>query len=74
MRELMLSTKEIAFELGISISSFYRLVDKKRIRPYQIIKGVNFYHKRQFVKEIIKYYPIKTIETFYIYESKINKL
>jgi hypothetical protein len=27
-----------------------------------------------FEPEIVKYYPLKTIETYYIYESKMNTL
>jgi hypothetical protein len=84
---ILKSTSEIASELNISVRAVLERFRKRGIiaiskgssseglyDTYQIKKLT----KKQAPKKkskgiIIKYYPLKTTETFYIYESKINK-
>lgn len=69
---------------GFSINTIY---DKLRIlglSPEFTKSGLNYYNDNTFnmvlkalenapkEKSFTKFYPIKTIETFYIYESKMN--
>ena len=76
---------QIALELKLSKSALKTRIDNRGIKPYKIKDGKYFYNRKQ-IEEIIqakipektiiieKYYPLKTTETFYIYESKMNKL
>ena len=67
------SSTEMAKILKIELSTFYKKCCIEKIIPIKKERLTNFYIKEQFEKEIEKYYPMKTIETFYIYESKMNK-
>lgn len=67
------STQDMADELGITLNAFYVMVSRRRIGYIEQRYGKNYYSKEQFINETFKYYPMKTIETFYIYESKMNK-
>ena len=64
---------EMAKILKIELSTFYKRCCSEKIRPIKTEKNINFYIIGQFEKETQKFYPLKTIETFYIYESKLNK-
>ena len=77
--------KEIATELKLSKSALKTRIDNRGIKPHKIKDGKYFYNRKQIQdimqakipeKTIIieKYYPLKTTETFYIYESKMNRL
>ena len=66
------STKEMCLLLNIKLTSFYQLRFEKNIQPIKTVKNFKYYYREQFEKEIFRYYPMKTIETFYIYESKLN--
>ena len=79
----MVTVKEIAFDLKVSVETVYKHIHLRKVMPSKIVSGVSFYNKwRELVIkksvskiiEVVKYYPIKTTETFYIYESKMNKL
>ena len=48
----------------------YALADVKRLQACLTPKKIEV----TFEPEIVKYYPLKTIETYYIYESKMNTL
>lgn len=66
------STEEMCLLLNIKLTSFYQLRFEKNIQPIKKVKNFKYYYKEQFEKEIFRYYPVRTIETFYIYESKLN--
>jgi len=66
------STQEMADELGITLNAFYTMVSRRRVGYMEQVDGKNYYSKEQFISEVFKYYPMKTTETFYVYESKIN--
>lgn len=77
--------KQIALELNLSKSALKTRIDNRGIKPHKIKDGKYLYNRKQ-IEYIIqakipertilieKYYPLKTTETFYIYESKMNKL
>lgn len=77
--------KQIALELKLSKSALKTRIDNRGIKPHKIKDGKYLYNRKQ-IEEIIqakipektiiieKYYPLKTTETFYIYESKMNRL
>jgi len=67
------STQEMADELGITLNAFYTMVSRKKIGYIEAIDGKNYYSTEQFISDVFKYYPMKTTETFYIYQSKINE-
>ena len=66
------SSHEMAKILNIELNTFYKKCSILKIKPIKTEKNINFYIMRQFEKQIIKFYPVKMIETFYIYESKLN--
>lgn len=71
---------EIAYLLGISKKSVYNKISTLKIKcvKYENRKSLYSYDNvlqmksNQRTAEIEKYYPIKTTESFYIYESKMN--
>lgn len=70
-------TKEIAEILGISLDSVHGRCSRQKINPVKVIKGIHYYTLTQFnrkVETVVVYYPLKTTETFYIYESKLNTI
>lgn len=79
------TTKEVSQEIGLGTNAIVkrakRLGIKKRRNKLLFNKSeykeiVNYKRKglpsKLVYLEVIKYYPLKTTETFYIYESKIN--
>lgn len=69
------TTKEVSQILGISIRTVYERIQRKLIKPIKLIGTKNYYSKSQFeknVETVVVYYPLKTTETFYIYESAMN--
>lgn len=77
----MYTVIEISEYLDKSVSQIYNTVHQLKIQPDKCIKRINHYNTENLFKikewlaripENIKYYPLKTTETFYIYESKIN--
>jgi len=66
------STQEMADELGITLNAFYTMVSRRRVGYMEQVDGKNYYSKEQFILDVYKYYPIKSHDIFYIYESKIN--
>jgi hypothetical protein len=74
------STTQIANELGIEIHAVSKRFSYLNIKCIKRVGNTHMYSKAQInsiMKKgesfLIKYYPLKTTETFYIYESKINK-
>jgi hypothetical protein len=76
-----IGTKEISINTNSCVKTVYEHVRKLKIKPYKrTFKGMEFNNEQyQIIKnsilkttEVIKYYPIKTTETYYIYESKMN--
>jgi len=78
------TVKQIAAITGFSSVTVYDKIRTLKLSPESTKKGLNYYNERSFNliikslemiqkgKYIVKYYPVKTIETFYIYESKMN--
>ena len=72
---------DIAQISGYSLPHIYYTIHKKKIKENCILKRKKYYTEEQ-ISEILrkntvvieKYYPLKTTETFYIYESKMNGL
>ena len=66
---------EIAKILEISVLEIFRMRDNLSINPAFKKANTRFYRVEQFqIQDIYKYYPMKTTETIYIYESKMNQL
>lgn len=77
------TTQKIADFLGVDIRKVYNTISETKMMRYSCINGINYFTDLQLnaLKDIIwkreieiVYYPLKTTETFYIYESKINVL
>lgn len=62
---------ELAQKLDKSIYLVSKDIRTKKLIPVYQNKKDKYYNVEQFIT-IDKYYPIKTTETFYIYESKMN--
>jgi len=72
----MYTTDDIAQELNIKRRAVNSKIRKLNLIPVNI-QGRRMYSSKQLdtiksKEAIVKYYPMKTIETFYIYESKMN--
>lgn len=73
----MLTIEEIALKFNKNKTSIYNQIYKHKIIRDKCLHGINYYGKAKeqligsFLDDI-KYYPLKTTETFYIYESKMN--
>lgn len=64
---------EVAKILNISTIEIFRMRDNLAIAPAFKKGNAQFYRVEQFqFQDIYKYYPMKTTETFHIYESKMN--
>jgi hypothetical protein len=66
------TAKEMCKILEIKLTTFYKLRFEKNIKPVKTVKNFNYFYKEQFEDDIPRYYPIKTHEVYYIYESKMN--
>lgn len=69
--------KDIAKAMDLNFECILSRRRRRKIKPIEIIKGKNFYSISQFLKNtetVVIYYPLKTTETFYIYESKLNTM
>lgn len=73
---------EISELLDVTVNVVYNAIHKLGIIRFMCKNRINYYNKNQvdsisdLVKlssKIVKYYPLKTTETFYVYESKINR-
>jgi hypothetical protein len=76
LKKTLYSVPELAGIFNVSVNNLYSKIRRKKIESLRKIKGTNFYDKAQFdIKKeiIIKYYPLKQIETYYIVESKMNQ-
>ena len=62
---------EIANILNLPLGEVLKLKEELCIDPVYETLRYKYYRVEQFQK-IEKYYPMKTTETFYIYESKMN--
>lgn len=70
-----LTVSELSIQLEISKKGVYTRIYTNKISPSKKKGRVNLYDLDKFIMPVPdKYYPIKTTETFYIYESKMNKL
>lgn len=79
------SVNQIAAITGFSLSTVYEKIKSLQIAPEITMQRINFYDDEAFKlicvalettpkeKSFTKYYPMKTTETFYIYESKLNQ-
>ena len=69
------TVKELAIKLDLSIKGVYQRIYTNKILPFTKKGTSNLYSFDKFKKPgFIKYYPLKTTETFYIYESKLNTM
>lgn len=77
----MYTVIEISEMLHVTVNTIYKAVYELQMEKDAVINKKNYYtalqvntikHHISLRPENIKFYPIKTIETFYIYESKIN--
>lgn len=79
------TSSEVAKELGMNRDAIVKRARRLGIctRKNKFIFNkeeyneiVNYKNKeivsKSLIKKVVKYYPLKTTETFYIYESKIN--
>ena len=77
----MYKVKEIAKIAGVSPLTVYNKIAALKLKSVGIKNYSRVYSTSQAALildnikhyEIIRYYPLKTTETFYIYESKLNK-
>lgn len=71
------STEQIAEILKKPTSTIYSQIQRQCIKSVKRIKTTKYYALVQFQRKkeaVVMYYPLKTTETFYIYESKINNM
>lgn len=77
----MYSVNDISEMLNVTANVVYKAVNRLEIKSQFICNKKNYYSKTQLeaIKnniivdvEKIKFYPLKTTETFYIYESRMN--
>jgi len=78
------TSRQIAAITGVSVNTVYNRLLRLSLSPEYTRYNINYYSENTFnlvvksldvtrkEKTFIKYYPIKTTETFYIYESKMN--
>jgi len=69
------STEEIAELLKKPTSTVYSQIARQGIKYVKRVKNTKYYALVQFQRSkeaVIMYYPLKTTETFHIYESKLN--
>jgi hypothetical protein len=67
--------EEIATTLKISVKSARNKISKAGLKKTTTENGRSLYLKSDlqfFQDEIVRYCEIRTIETYYIYESKMN--
>ena len=74
--QISYSIKDIVNILGIASSTARKKLEFFKEKPVKKI-GKQLFYRVQVLellkpKQFIKYYPLKTTETFYIYESKLN--
>lgn len=76
----LFSTHKIAEILDMNIQVVYYRISMLKIQPITVDSGIKLYSWDDllkiscYLKESIMFYPLKTTETFCIYESKINKI
>ena len=82
--ENLYNPKQIANITGYSLSSIYFVINKLKLAPEYTKYRLSYYDDNCLnlilkalenaprEKVFTKFYPMKTIETFYIYESKMN--
>lgn len=78
------SVNQIANITGFSISTIYDKIARLKLAPEITKQRVHYYDEESFnillkalehspkEKSFTKFYPMKTTETFHIYESKMN--
>jgi predicted transcriptional regulator len=67
--------EEIASALKISVKSARNKISKAGLKKTKTENGRALYQKldlQYFEDEIVRYFAVRTIETYYIYESKMN--
>lgn len=71
------STEQIAKILKKPTSTIYSQIQRQCIKSVKRVINTKYYALVQFQRRkeaVIMYYPLKTTETFYIYESKLNTI
>ncbi len=75
MQTELFTTEQLAVIFKKPTSTIYSQIARIKLKPVKVVGKLNYFAKSQFdkkVETVVVYYPIKTIETFYIYESKMN--
>jgi excisionase family DNA binding protein len=75
------TVREIAVMLNVGHQTIYNCINNNSIKHVRFKNNARLFDEESVNKivqsvqktDTIKYYPLKTTETFYIYESKINK-
>jgi hypothetical protein len=69
--------QEIADMYKQHIITILSKISRNKIEPVKVVGKQKYYSLDQFDKKkevVVVYYPIKTTETFHIYESKLNTM
>lgn len=82
--ENIYTANQISAITGFSLWTIYDKIAKLKLAPENTKQRVQYYDEKSFnillkalkhspkEKSFTKFYPMKTTETFYIYESKMN--
>lgn len=71
------STEEMAKLLKKPVSTVYSQIARQGIKFVKRVRNTKYYALVQFQRRkeaVIMHYPLKTTETFYIYESSLNTM
>lgn len=78
MEKQLFTVKELADYFDVALNTIYKKIIRYNIVPFNNSSKNKYYQIDPFIEIytdiLIKYYPIKTTETFYIYQSKMNIL
>lgn len=76
MEKQLFTVKELADYFDVTLNTIYKKIIRYNIVPFINSSKNKYYHIDPFIEIytdiLIKYYPIKTTETFYIYQSSMN--
>ena len=80
--DLLFTVEKMASITGYNVFMIIENLKNLQLSPEITKFGVNHYSEKSFrvvfdyIEEntFVKYYPMKTTETFFIYESKLNSL
>jgi hypothetical protein len=85
-KPILYTASQIAAITGFALTTIYEKIKVLKISPEITRLRLNYYNDVDFTlicvalstaqkeKQITMYYPMKTTETFHIYQSKLNSL